>query len=186
MPNMRIIGGTYRGKKLISPNYEGVRPTSDRTREAVFNILYSLLPQEWGAYRLLEVFTGSGAFSLEAISRGVSKVCMVDLDLTAAQKNVALFPKESDKLKLLKADGTKLPEAKEKYNLYFSDAPYNQNLSEKALAEAAEKGWLEQGAVCVIEVHKSENLVPPAGFDQLDERIYGIAKILIFKYIGIE
>ena len=100
MPNMRIIGGTYRGKKLISPNYEGVRPTSDRTREAVFNILYSLLPQEWGVYRLLEVFTGSGAFSLEAISRGVSKVCMVDLDLTAAQKNVALFPKESDKLKL--------------------------------------------------------------------------------------
>ena len=181
MPNMRIIGGKYRGKKLISPTTEGVRPTSDRAREAVFNILYSRLPEDWSAYRLLELFGGSGAFGLEAMSRGVSKICMVDKDLSNINKNVALFPQEKDRIKLIKADVCNLPTAKEKYNLYFSDAPYSQGLSEKALSEAQSKGWLEKGAVCVVEVKKDETFTPPLGFELKDERTYGIAKILILE-----
>ena len=78
---MRIIGGTYRGKKLYSPASTAVRPTADRAREAVFNILNSKLGGDWSSVELLELFTGSGAFALEALSRGVAKVCMADIDL---------------------------------------------------------------------------------------------------------
>lgn len=179
---MRIIGGKYRGKKLISPSYEGVRPTADRAREAVFNILYSMLPAGWEEYRLLELFTGSGAFGLEALSRGVSRVCLADINIRAAEKNLALFPQEKERVKLLRADVLKLPSAKEKYNLFFADAPYNQGLSEAALQGAAVNGWLERGCICVIETEKNEAFSVPENFRCLDERVYGIAKFWFLQY----
>ena len=91
---MRIIAGTYRGKKLFSPLSEGVRPTSDRARESVFNILNSRLEQPWSAYRLLDIFAGTGAFALEAISRGVAAAALVDLNPATMRKNISLFPQE--------------------------------------------------------------------------------------------
>ncbi len=181
---MRIIGGRYRGKKLFSPLSEAVRPTSDRAREAVFNILYSLLPNNWEDYDLLEIFCGSGAFGLEAVSRGIKSACLIDKDTTAAAKNAALFPTEKDKIKLIKAAAENLPFANknQKYNLYFSDAPYHQGLTEKALNEAVKKGWLANGAICVLETHKDEQLPITTPFKLLDERRYGIAKITILEY----
>ncbi len=173
---MRIIGGTYRGKKLYSPASTAVRPTADRAREAVFNILNSKLGGDWSSVELLELFTGSGAFALEALSRGVAKVCMADIDLRDAKRNAALFPQEASKIKMLKADVTKMPQATEKYNLLFMDAPYNQGLSEPALASVLAKGWLFDDCLCVVETEKNESLVLPQGFELIDERIYGLAK----------
>lgn len=178
---MRIIGGTYRGKKLYSPESAKVRPTADRAREAVFNILNSKLGGEWDEVKLLELFTGSGAFALEALSRGAAKVCMVDVDLRDAKRNAALFPQEANKIKMLKADVTKMPQAVEKYNLLFMDAPYNQGLSEPALIEARAKGWLADEGWCVVEVEKTESFVPPQGFEVQDERIYGLARFLFLR-----
>ena len=174
---MRIIGGKYRAKKLFSPQNIGVRPTSDRTREAVFNILYSMLPLEWSEYNLLDLFSGTGAFALEAISRGVDSVTMVDINPLTIKKNVALFPSEKEKIKIITADATKLGQNIQKYNLLFMDAPYHKGLSELALLSASQKGWLADGAICIVETEKKESLSIPTGFELIDERIYGLAKV---------
>lgn len=179
---MRIIAGIYRGKKLLSPASEKVRPTSDRAREAIFNILYSKLPLPLSDISLLDVFSGSGAFALEAVSRGVKEVGMIDLDTKDLLKNVALFPKEKNKIKVMKLNAENLPQAASQYDLLFMDAPYNKGLSEKALRQLAEKNWLKKGALCVIEVERSEALPLPEQYEQLDERVYGLAKVVFLKY----
>ena len=112
---MRIIGGSYRGKILISPTSANVRPTSDRARESVFNILYSKLEGSLSGVDLLDVFSGSGAFALEAVSRGVRSATLLDIDTRDLQKNVALFPKEKDKIKILRQDATNLVKKIKKY-----------------------------------------------------------------------
>lgn len=179
---MRIIAGIYRGKKLLSPVSEKVRPTSDRAREAIFNILYSKLPVSLSEISLLDVFSGSGAFALEAISRGVKKVGMIDLDTRDLLKNVALFPNEKNKIQVMKLNAENLPPASGRYDLLFMDAPYHCGLSEKALCQLSEKGWLKDGALCIIEVKRSESLPLPKRYEQVDERIYGLAKVLFLKY----
>ena len=89
---MRIIGGKYRGKNLISPGGAQVRPTSDRAREALFSILRSKLGFDFSGYKLLDVFAGSGAFGLEALSLGFSEIALVDKEPLPVQKNVRFFP----------------------------------------------------------------------------------------------
>lgn len=179
---MRIIGGKYRAKKLFSPQNIGVRPTSDRTREAVFNILYSMLPADWSEYNLLDLFAGTGAFALEAISRGINSVTMVDINPQTIKKNVALFPTEKEKIKIIVADATKLGRSIKKYNLVFADAPYNKGFSETALVSLRDNNWLEDGAICVVETEKKELLPLPTGFELTDERIYGLAKVSFLVY----
>lgn len=178
---MRIISGNYRGKKLLSPDSDKIRPTSDRTREAVYNILYSKLSGSLSEFSLLDVFSGSGAFALEAISRGIQNVGMIDLDTRLLSKNVDLFPKEKSKIKVMKLDATSLPQATESYSLLFMDAPYNRGLSEKALFQLAEKGWLKKSALCIIEVERKEQLSIPAGYELIDERVYGLAKVIFLE-----
>jgi len=179
---MRIIGGKYRGKKLFSPQENGVRPTSDRARESVFNILNSMLPMEWSEYRLADLFAGTGAFALEALSRGVSTITMVDINTSIIKKNAALFPIEKEKIKIITADAAKLGQNLQKYNLLFMDAPYNKGLSELALLSLSQNDWLEDGAICIVETEKKEKLPLPAGFELTDERIYGLAKISFLVY----
>lgn len=172
---MRIIGGKYRGKKLISPESVGVRPTSDRAREALFNILRSRLGS-FSEYKFIDVFCGTGAFALEALSQGFAKAAAVDIDVRAITKNAKLFPAEKEHLQIINIDAAKLKGAPE-YDVLFMDAPYNKNLSEPALR--AVSSMLKKSALCLIEVHKDEKLILPAGFEQIEERRYGIAKIII-------
>ena len=181
---MRIIAGKYRGKKLKSPLTDKIRPTADRVREAVFNILNARLNQNWPDYTLLEIFAGTGAFGLEALSRGVKRICQIDIDTRTAAANAALFPEEKARIKLLRADVEKLENSVEKFNLLFMDAPYNQGLSEKALASVANGGWLEPEALCLVEVEKKEQIQVPEIYEVLEERIYGLAKILFLKFKG--
>jgi 16S rRNA (guanine966-N2)-methyltransferase len=178
---MRIIGGQYRGKKLISPKSDAVRPTSDQSREAVFNILSSKLPRPWEEIVLLDVFCGTGAFGLEAISRGAKHVTMIDTDTSAAIKNLNLFPKEKNKIKIIKADAAKLPVSDRKYNLVFLDAPYNQGVSKKAVDSLYKKGWFGTDCFCIVELAKTEAFTIPSEFEKIDERVYGITKFIFFK-----
>lgn len=178
---MRIISGIYRGKKLQSPSSPDVRPTSDRAREAVFNILYSKLSSSLSEYSLLDVFSGSGAFALEAVSRGIKKVAMIDIDTKDLSKNVALFPQEKQKIKILKLDACNLPTASEQYDILFMDAPYNKGLSEKALQQLYLKQWLQPQALCIVEVEKNEKILIPEQYEVVDERNYGLAKVLFLK-----
>jgi 16S rRNA (guanine966-N2)-methyltransferase len=179
---MRIVAGKYRGKKLFTPDYEGIRPTSERAREALFSILYSRLGGLRGC-KVLDIFAGTGAFGLEALSRGAAKVTFVDKNTKLINKNTALFLPEKDKIKIVAVDALRLPPAAEAYNLIFSDAPYAQNLSAAAICGAAAKGWIANGALCLIETRKDEQLALPEAFVQVDERIYGIAKISFYTYM---
>ncbi len=174
---MRIVSGIYRGKKLFSPLGEHVRPTADRAKEAVFNILSSRL--NWNKCRVADIFCGSGALGLEALSRGAPEICLVDLDLSSAAKNIALFPNERNKIKQIKGDARQLPPAKEPYDVIFMDAPYNKNLTLPALQNLQEKNWLKPDTLCVVEVEKSEKLDIPQNFEVLDERLYGLAKVFL-------
>lgn len=183
---MRIVGGKYRGKKLFSPESEGVRPTSDRAREAVFNILYSRLEEPWSAYHLLDVFSGTGAFGLEAVSRGAAAVTLLDKDTRNLLKNMALFPKEKTRISVIKADVANLPQPPKRFGIVFMDAPYNKGLSEIALQNLANKDWLEDGALCMVETEKNEQIVIPACYKVENERIYGLAKIIFLTYVKQE
>lgn len=181
---MRIIGGKYRGKNLFSPLNQGVRPTSDRAREALFNILRSKLGFDFSSLKLIDVFAGTGAFGLEAVSQGFAEAALVDVDITTLQKNVKLFAAESARIKVFKTDVRKLPVAETAYDVLFMDAPYRQNLSEPALQQLAKQGWLKSGALCLIEINKDEKLSLPKEFNLIDERRYGIAKVIIAEFQG--
>lgn len=179
---MRIIGGAYRGKNLYSPQNEGVRPTADRAREAVFNILNSKLNNNWAEYDVLDVFTGTGALGLEALSRGAKSVALLDINLQTAKRNATLFPKEKEKIKLISADAANLPPTQKTYNLVFMDAPYNKGLSAAALKSLAEKGWLAPNAWVLVELEKDEALDNIPCFEQVDERRYGLARVIFFRF----
>lgn len=178
---MRIIGGKYRGKKLFSPVSENVRPTSDKAREALFNILRNRLGGNFTEYKLLDVFAGSGAFGLEALSQGFAKVGLVDIDTKDLQKNVKLFENEKAKIDIIRADATKPLPVSEKFDVIFMDAPYNKGLTEKALISI--KDVLKNGALCLVEINKDEICDFPKEYHILDERQYGIAKIVIAEFI---
>lgn len=178
---MRIIGGKYRGKKLFSPAGSEVRPTAERAREALFSILYS----KFGSLenrRVLDVFAGTGAFGLEAVSRGAASAAFVDINPQSVKKNIDLFPQERQKLAVLRSDAANLPFARSNYNLLFMDAPYAKGLTEPAVRALIEKNWLEDGCVCLIETRKDEVLNLPACLSQVDERVYGPAKVGIYIF----
>ena len=114
---MRIIGGKYRGKKLLSPKSAAVRPTSDKAREALFNILRARLGNDFSKLKLLDVFTGSGALGMEAVSQGFAAVTMIDIDLSDAKKNADLLPQEKNKIRLIQGDACKIVSHDEKFDV---------------------------------------------------------------------
>jgi len=178
---MRIIAGKYRAKKLIAPENMNVRPTSDRAREAIFNILYSVA-EGVEQKKVLDVFAGTGALGFEALSRGAQSVCFIDKDTGLLQKNAAMFTSEKEKISIVRADVMNLPLSKEKFDIVFSDAPYDKGLNEIAFNQLKDKGFLENGAICIIETRKNEILKLPIDFSLFDERMYGMAKISFYTF----
>ena len=169
---------------MASPLSDKVRPTADRARESVFNILNSQI-DNWGDVKLLDVFCGTGAFGLEALSRGASDVCLIDIDVTTAEKNAKLFEAEKSRIKIVRADICKLPSAHKKFNLVFLDAPYNKGLSEIALQNLIAKGWIDDEAIVVVEVEKNEEVAIGQSLELFDTRVYGLAKFLFFRLCNL-
>ena len=188
---MRIISGKYRGKKLFSPASDEVRPTADRARESVFNILNGLI-EDWAQVRILDVFCGTGAFGLEAISRGAASACLLDIDTGTALKNFKLFEGEKEKIQVVKADVRKkltLPSPRREYkdtlfNLVFLDAPYCQGLSEVALQNLFAGGWIGDNALIIVELEKNEEINLDSMLKIDDTRVYGAAKFLFLTKIS--
>ena len=180
---MRIVGGKYRGKKLWTPEGKEVRPTSERAREAVFNILYSKLGGDYKDLNLLDIFCGTGAFGFESLSRGFKHVTFVDIDTIPVNKNASLFTAETEHFDIIKADATHLPRARRKYDLVFMDAPYAKGLTELALQQILAQNWLNNHAICIVEIRKDERFPLPDSFALLDERVYGLARILFLQKI---
>lgn len=180
---MRIVAGKYRGKKLWAPEGKDVRPTSERAREAIFNILYSHFGNDYSEMNMADIFAGTGAFGFEALSRGFKGVTFVDVNTTAVEKNAKLFSQDAEKIKIIRADATKLPKIRQKFNLVFADAPYARGLTEKALEQLLRQNWLADKAICIAEVRKDELFPIPEAFELLDERVYGLARILFLRLI---
>ena len=178
---MRIVGGKYRGKKLQTPEGNNVRPTSERAREAIFNILYSKLGGDYSSMNLLDIFCGTGAFGFEALSRGFKHVTFVDKNVDLVQKNARLFAAEKEHFDILQNDASHLSKPRRLYDLVFMDAPYAMGLSETALHQLLQQRWLNERAICIVEVRKDERWPLPQGLELLDERVYGLARVLFLR-----
>jgi 16S rRNA (guanine966-N2)-methyltransferase len=177
--SMRIVAGKFRGKQLTSPSDEGIRPTADRVRESMFNILASRLGPVFDGVRVLDLFAGTGALGLEALSRGAAHVTFVDTGAEARgiiRDHIEAFG-AGGITKLLRRDATDLgtPGTFGQFNLVFLDPPYNKGLGEQALTGLLANGWLAPGATIVLEDSIDANIELPAGFTLEDRREYGAA-----------
>ncbi len=174
---MRIVGGEFRGRPLAAPRTGAIRPTTDRTREAVFNVLAHRFPQSLDNARVLDLFAGTGALGLEAMSRGAS-FCMFIEDSAEGRglirENVEAFGL-TGRTKIFRRDATGLGEAGTvlPFGLVFADPPYGKGLGERALRSARDGGWLSPGALCVVEEAAAAAFDPGEGFSVVDERDYG-------------
>lgn len=177
---MRIVAGSHRGRRLAAPPGRVARPTADRAREALFNILAHSPHVTLAGARVVDCFAGSGALGLEALSRGAAHACFLEShpgSLAACQANVETLG-ESARAKVIKADATRPPPAPAPCALALLDAPYHSGLSGPCLDGLARQGWLEEGALCVVEVAAKEAFAPPPGFTVVDERTYGAARLV--------
>ncbi|MEZ5931408.1 MAG: 16S rRNA (guanine(966)-N(2))-methyltransferase RsmD [Alphaproteobacteria bacterium] len=178
MGGIRIIGGRFRGKRLATPADRSVRPTGERTREALFDILDSagLIA---GA-TVLDLFCGTGAVGLEAWSRGAGEVWLIDRDVTLAKANVEALGRP-DAVHIRRADASALGAPPARFDLAFLDPPYRSGLAATALA-ALGRGWLAEDATIVVELAAREALEPPMGFTMTQDRRYGAARLVFLEH----
>ncbi len=187
---MRIVSGQYRGKAIVAPPGEATRPTSDRARQAVFNILeHAAWAPELNGARVIDVFAGSGALGLEALSRGAGFCLFVETDDAAR----GAIRENIDAMHLFgvtrvhRRDATDLgprpASAGTPFDIAFLDPPYAKGLGEKAVAELRAHGWLAPGAILMFERGRSEIDPVLEGFEQIDARDYGAARVLFYKLL---
>jgi 16S rRNA (guanine966-N2)-methyltransferase len=180
---MRIVGGRFRGKKLVAPAHQGTRPTSDRARETLFNILlhnpYLGLSVLLGK-RVLDVFAGTGALGFEAFSRGAETVSFIENDPAAIKvlrENLKAF--DLPALQIFEEDATQMSRSPmAPFDLIFLDPPYHQDLLVSSLEGLYQKRWFVNGAIVIMEVAKNENIIIPSFLTLILERTSGAAKLL--------
>ena len=183
---MRIIAGKYKSKKLFAPEGKTTRPTSDRTREAVFNVLESYFRKKgisWADVNVLDAFSGTGALGLEALSRGAVSLTAAEKDSRATVcfwKNADVFVKGGSRIDLF-ADALLPPQAKKPVVLLFMDPPYAKGLIKPALEALEQKGWIDKNTLCVLETERHEKDILPDSFDITDMRFYGKSAVLFVQ-----
>lgn len=182
---MRIIAGQCKGRTLLTPEGNAIRPTSDRTREAVFNLLMhgQYAGEAVIGQHVVDVCCGTGALGLEALSRGARIATFIDQDkrsLELAKAN-ALRCHLSAQAFFVQADAAKLPAAREPAALVLMDAPYATPLLPAAYAALVHGGWLVAGSLLVAEQARTMPTPVLEGVELLDERVYGKAKIVIYR-----
>lgn len=184
---MRIVGGQFKGRAIAAPQGRDTRPTSDRARESVFNVLAHA---DWSpgieGRRVLDLFAGSGALGLEAMSRGAVFALFVETDAAARgtiRDNIealGLFGNTRIHRRDATDLGVKPAGVGEPFDLVFLDPPYGKGLGERALARLGEGGWITPDALIMLEVGADET-PQLAAFETLDERGYGAAKVLFLR-----
>ncbi len=186
---MRIIAGRFRGRPLVAPDDDRTRPTSDRVRESVFNILeHGIAGLSLSGARVLDLFAGTGALGLEALSRGAAFCLFVEEN--AAARGLIRGNIEALGLggitKVFRRDATLLGPAGNRggFGLVFLDPPYEKGLAERALASAAAGGWLGPGAIAVIEESRRSPIALPPGFASLEQRVWGDTQMLLARFHG--
>jgi len=185
---MRVVGGRFKGRPLAGPRSNAIRPTSDRMRESLFNILahgYGF-PDE--GTRVLDLFAGTGALGLEAISRGAASALFFDTGVEAR----ALIRQNIESLgltgvaRIFRRDATKagLAGTIAPFDLVFCDPPYRKGLGEKALNGITAGKWITSGALCVVEEAADMNFSVPSNFKLFDRRTSGETQIFFLKYFA--
>jgi 16S rRNA (guanine966-N2)-methyltransferase len=185
---MRIVGGEFKGRRLTAPEGRDVRPTSDRVRESVFNVLeHSRFSPGIRDASVIDIFAGTGALGLEALSRGARAVTFVEHDdrsRAAILKNAGTLGK-ARAIHVFRLDATKLPPPPRAAHcpatLAFLDAPYDQDISEPTLLSLQGRGWINEDTLCIVETPSKSEFAAPRGFEILDQRKYGAAMISFLK-----
>jgi 16S rRNA (guanine966-N2)-methyltransferase len=185
---MRIVGGRLRGRALAAPTSQAIRPTADRLREALFNILVHAYGDPVTGARVLDLFAGTGALGLEALSRGAAFALFID-DAAEARallrENVAALGL-GGVTRVFRRDACKLGPAHpiEPFSLAFLDPPYGRGLAEAALASARAGGWLAPAALIVVEEAADAAFAAPEGFDEFERRRYDDTALIVLRHRG--
>jgi 16S rRNA (guanine966-N2)-methyltransferase len=183
---MRIVGGRFRGRALAGPKSDAIRPTSDRLRETIFNILAHSYGDAVEGARVLDLFAGTGAMGLEALSRGAAFALFVDDGAQARgliRENVEALGL-GGATRLFRRDATRMGAAAPNapFSLVFCDPPYGRDLAPRALAACATGGWLTPGALVVVEEAQGAEVSLPSGFEDLERRDYGETGVLFGRF----
>ena len=187
---MRIVGGEFSGRKLVAPKGTVSRPTTDRTREALFNILAHRDDFDLDGARVIDLFAGSGALGFEALSRGAAWCLFVETDASARgaiRDNVealGLFGCTRIHRRSATSLGVKPAGVGPAFTLAFLDPPYGKDLAPPALATLRDGGWLAENALIVIEQAKQEVAATQTGFEEIDRRTYADTQIGFYCYQG--
>jgi 16S rRNA (guanine966-N2)-methyltransferase len=184
---MRVVGGRLRGRTIASPSSRDIRPTADRLRESLFNILMHAYDDPIDGARVLDLFAGTGALGIEAVSRGAAFTLFVDNGAEAR----ALLRQNVEALglggvtKVYRRDATNLGPAHpmEPFSLVFMDPPYGRGLAEQALASLRHGGWLAPRALVVVEEATSAKVAAPADFEELERRAYDDTEFMILRSV---
>lgn len=179
---MRIIAGRFGGRRLAAPRDARVRPTTDRMRETLFNLLAHGTPVDLEGVRVADLYAGTGALGLEALSRGATHAAFVEnhpASLALLGQNIRDLGVTAE-TEVLRRDARKLGNASAPFDLVFLDPPYNRDLLPPAIDALREGGWLKPGAIVVAE---TETGLEPAfeGFSALKSRVMGSARITVFE-----
>jgi 16S rRNA (guanine966-N2)-methyltransferase len=182
---MRVVGGSLRGRTLAAPKSQSIRPTADRLREALFNILVHAYDNPIAGARVLDLFAGTGALGIEALSRGAAFALFVDDGAEARallRENVATLGLGGTS-RIFRREATKLGPAHpvEPFSLAFLDPPYGKGLAEQALASARAGGWLVPDALIVVEEAKKSAFAAPEGFSEIERRSYDDTEFVVLR-----
>jgi 16S rRNA (guanine966-N2)-methyltransferase len=182
---MRVVGGQHRGRPLAAPRSRAIRPTSDRLRESLFNILAHAFGDPVTGARVLDLFAGTGALGIEALSRGAAFALFVDDGAEARsliRDNVATLGLGGI-TRVFRRDATRLGPVHplEPFSLVFLDPPYGRDLASQALVSARAGGWLAQDALTVVEEAATAGFIAPAGFTEIERRRYDDTELIIMR-----
>ena len=182
---MRVVGGRLRGRNLAAPSSEAIRPTADRLRESLFNILTHAYDNPIDGARVLDLFAGTGALGIEAVSRGAAFALFVDngAEARALLRNNVEALGLGGVTKVFRRDATNLGPAHpvEPFSLAFLDPPYGKGLAEKALVSLRDGGWLTSGALLVVEEARAAGFAAPDGFEELERRTYDDTEFVFLR-----
>ena len=186
---MRIVSGRLKGRALAAPEGQGTRPTSDRARQAIFNILeHAAWAAPLDGARVIDLYAGTGALGFEAISRGAAFCLFVETDdgargaIRENAESFGLFGCTRVHRRSATDLGVRPGSAGEAFDLAFLDPPYAQGLGEQTLARLAEGNWLKPGAIVVFERGASEPDLEAPGYEVLDSRAYGAARVWFLRF----
>lgn len=189
---MRIVAGTLRGRALVAPKGQSTRPTTDRARQALFNVLeHAAWSPGLEGVRVIDLFAGSGALGLEALSRGAAECLFVETDSDARlaiESNIEALGLKG-RAQTLGRDASKMGSADRSadspFDLAFLDPPYGRGLNEAALAGLAAGGWLTDRALVVVERGADEAPLTAAAYETLDVRPWGAARVTFLSFRGL-